>query len=65
MERGSMIVYSEAYEEARKEFRNCLWMGLIGMGVPFVLAFKYWRPIMQREKQKALKAAAAPQDAQP
>lgn len=49
-------MYSEEYEKARKEFRNCLWMGIIGLGVPFVLAFKEWRPIMQREKEKALAA---------
>ena len=39
---------------APKKFINCLCMGIIGMGVPFVLAFKEWWPIMQREKQKAL-----------
>ena len=45
---------SEEYKRAKKEFINCLCMGIIGMGVPFVLAFKEWWPIMQREKQKAL-----------
>ena len=49
-------MYSKEYEEARKEFINCLWMGIIGLGVPFVLAFREWRPIMQREKEKALAA---------
>ena len=47
-------MYSEEYKRAKKEFINCLCMGIIGMGVPFVLAFKEWWPIMQREKQKAL-----------
>lgn len=49
-------MYSEEYEKAKKEFYNCLWMGIIGLGVPFVLAFKEWRPIMRREKEKALAA---------
>ena len=52
-------MYSEEYEAARKEFINCLWMGLIGMGVPFYLAFKYWKPIMKAEKVKALQAGMA------
>ena len=47
-------MYSKEYEEAKKEFVNCLWMGLIGLGVPFFLAFKEWWPIMKREKQKAM-----------
>ena len=47
-------MYSEEYEKAKKEFVNCLWMGIIGLGVPFVLAFREWRPIMKREKEKAL-----------
>ena len=47
-------MYSKEYEEAKKEFVNCLWMGLIGLGVPFFLAFKEWWPIMKREKQKAI-----------
>ncbi len=50
-------MYSEEYMAARKEFINCLCMGLVGLGVPFVLAFKEWLPIMRREKAKALAAA--------
>ena len=49
-------MYSKEYEAAKKEFYNCLRMGIIGLGVPFVLAFKEWLPIMRREKQKALEA---------
>ena len=45
---------SEEYKQARAGFINCLCMGIIGMGVPFVLAFKEWWPIMKREKQKAI-----------
>ena len=47
-------MYSKEYEEAKKEFINCLLMGLIGFEVPFVIAFREWLPIMKREKQKAL-----------
>ena len=47
-------MYSEKYEEARKEFVNCLCMGLIGLFIPFFLAFREWKPIMESEKQKAL-----------
>ena len=47
-------MYSEEYEEAKKEFINCLCLGLFGLGVPYVLAFKEWWPIMKREKKKAL-----------
>ena len=47
-------MYSEEYEKAKKEFVNCLCLGIVGLGIPFVLAFKEWRPIMKREKEKAL-----------
>lgn len=47
-------MYSEEYEKAKKEFTNCLCMSIIGLGVPIVLAFREWWPIMQREKKKAL-----------
>lgn len=52
-------MYSEEYEAAKKEFVNCLWMSIIGVGVPIVIAFKEWYPIMRREKRKALESAAA------
>lgn len=45
--------------EARKEFWNCLWMSLIGLGVPLVLAFTEWRPIMRAELARE-KAAQSP-----
>ena len=51
--------YSKEYEEAKKEFINCLLMGLVGCGVPYVLAFKEWWPIMRREKKKALEQKTA------
>lgn len=45
-------MHSEAYMEARKEFINCLLMTPIGLGVPLVLAFTEWWPIMKAEKKK-------------
>ena len=45
-------MHSQEYMEAKKEFVNCLWMTLIGCGVPLVLAFTEWRPIMKRELEK-------------
>ena len=47
-------MYSEEYEAAKKEFVNCLCMSIIGVGVPVIIAFKEWLPIMRREKKKAL-----------
>ena len=49
-------MYSEAYEQAKKEFRNCLFMSIFGLGIPIFIAFKEWMPIMKREKEKALQA---------
>ena len=45
-------MHSKEYLEARKEFVNCLWMTIFGCGVPLVLAFKEWRPIMKSELAK-------------
>lgn len=45
-------MHSEAYLEAKKEFINCLCMSIIGVGVPIVLAFTEWWPIMREEKKK-------------
>ena len=47
-------MYSEEYEKAKKEFVNCLTFGVLGLGVPFINAYREWWPIMKREKQKAL-----------
>ena len=54
--KGADDMYSKEYEKAKKEFINCLCMSVIGLGVPVVLAFRVWRPIMKQEKQKALEA---------
>jgi len=50
-------MYSKEYLEARKEFINCLFMTVFGLGVPLVLAFTEWLPIMREEKKKALEQA--------
>ena len=47
-------MYSERYEKAKKEFINCLVFGVVGLGVPFYIAYKEWWPIMKQEKAKAL-----------
>lgn len=47
-------MYSKEYYEAKKEFINCICMSIIGVGVPLVLAFTEWLPIMRAEKRKAL-----------
>ena len=51
-------MHSEAYLEARKEFINCLYMSLIGLGVPIYLAFKEWLPVMRAEKRKERQLSA-------
>ena len=50
-------MYSERYEAAKKEFRNCLILGILGLGVPFINAYQEWWPIMKEEKEKALSAS--------
>lgn len=57
-------MYSERYEKAKKEFINCMVMGVICLGFPFYNAYKEWWPIMKEEKQKALTAAAEGQNDQ-
>ncbi len=51
-------MYSKEYEQAKKEFVNCLWMSVIGLGVPIYNAIHEWWPIMKAEKAKALAAQA-------
>lgn len=50
-------MHSKAYLEARKEFINCLCMSLFGLGVPIVLAFTEWLPVMRAEKKKEMAQA--------
>ena len=46
-------MYSKEYEQAKKEFRNCLFMGPLTLFVSWVLAFTEWAPVMKRGKAKA------------
>ncbi len=57
--RGGYIMYSEEYERAKKEFKNCLWMSVFGLGVPIYNALHEWLPIMRREREKALREGRA------
>ena len=52
-------MYSKEYERAKKEFVNCMVFGIVGLGVPFVIGFREWLPIMKREKEKALREGYA------
>ena len=54
MRKGVNRMYSKRYETAKKEFKNCLWMSIVGLGVPVYYAFHEWLPIMRREKKRAL-----------
>lgn len=49
-------MHSKAYQDAKKEFINCLVLSPLGLFLPIFIAFKEWWPIMQAEKKK--KAAA-------
>ena len=53
-------MHSKEYETARKEFVNCILMSIFGLGVPLVIAFTEWKPIMRSElaKEKQGKLAA-------
>lgn len=55
-------MHSKEYLDARKEFINCLVMTPICLGVPLVLAFTEWMPIMRRERLKEVRAAQAAQE---
>lgn len=50
-------MHSEAYKEAKKEFINCLCMTIFGIGIPLIIAFTEWLPIMRAEKKKELQQA--------
>ena len=52
-------MHSKEYMEARKEFRNCLWMSIVGLGIPVFIAFKEWKPIMREELRKEREQQAA------
>ncbi|MDD3336036.1 MAG: hypothetical protein PHI98_11040 [Eubacteriales bacterium] len=46
------IQHSEAYRAARKEFINCWAMAIVGLGVPLVIAYREWLPIMREELKR-------------
>ena len=50
-------MHSEAYLAAKKEFINCLCMSIFGIGIPLVIAFTEWLPIMRAEKKKEMAQA--------
>ena len=50
-------MHSEAYQEARKEFWNCVFMSVFGLGIPLYLACTEWRPFMLAELAKEQAAA--------
>lgn len=45
-------MHSKEYEDAKKEFKNCLIMSPFCFFISIILAFTEWRPIMRRELQK-------------
>lgn len=49
-------MHSQEYLEAKKEFINCIFMTLFGIGIPLVIALTEWLPIMRAEKKKELEA---------
>ena len=52
-------MHSKAYEEAKREFYNCLRMVPFTLGFSLYFAFREWRPIMKKELQKERTHAAA------
>lgn len=49
-------MHSEAYNEARKEFINCMVLFWITCFVSIFVGFKEWLPIMREEKRKEKQA---------
>jgi len=45
-------MHSEAYNNAYKEFINCIVLSPLGLFIPLVLAFREWKPIMDEELRK-------------
>jgi len=45
-------LHSKEYEEARKEFWNCIRMTPVTLGVSLVLAFTEWKPRMKAALEK-------------
>lgn len=51
-------MHSKAYEEAKREFYNCLRMVPFTLGVSLYFAFHEWKPIMKEELDKERTQAA-------
>ena len=49
---GKKHMHNKEYIDARKEFINCIFMTPICLGLPLVLAFCEWMPIMRAERRK-------------
>ncbi len=47
-----IIMHTQAYIEARKEFINCIVLSPICIFVSLIIAFTEWLPIMHAEKNK-------------
>ena len=45
-------MHSEAYQEAKKEFINCLLCSPVCLGVSIIIAFREWWPVMRAEKAR-------------
>ena len=49
-------MHSEAYQKARKEFWNCIFMFPVCFGISIILAFTEWMPVMKEELRKEASA---------
>ena len=45
-------MHSEAYNEAKKEFINCIVLSPMCLFVSLINAFNEWLPIMREERRK-------------
>lgn len=45
-------MHSKRYEEAYKEFKNCLLVSPFTLFISLYNAFRYWKPIMDEELKK-------------
>ena len=52
-------MHSKAYEEAKREFYNCLLMSPFTLGISLYFAFHEWLPIMKAELRKERAGTAA------
>lgn len=50
-------MHSQRYENARREFKNCIIMSPICFFISLILAFREWKPIMDEELEKEKQGA--------